>query len=101
MSFTPQTQDPNSLSFGLRPAIRTGVFGAVTYLISAFTSWRTKRHNYAVANELLELDDAMLRDIGLTPDDIHAALRNTEIDPTLQLSRVSAMRRMPRPYLVK
>lgn len=62
-------------------------------IAEGFRAWRNQR---AVAS-LLDLDDRMLRDIGLTRHDVTSALagRRTE-DPSMRLANRAGERRMAR-----
>ena len=62
--------------------------GAVLRVLEGFRA-RAKRHE---VERMLGFDDALLRDIGVTRDDVHHALGTSE--PSLDLARAARCRRL-------
>ena len=61
------------------------------------TAWRRRKNRRTVAG-LLEMDDHILADIGVTRSDVEIALSRRDIrDPSVQLALVRNEARMPRP----
>ncbi|MBC01495.1 MAG: hypothetical protein CML67_18350 [Rhodobacteraceae bacterium] len=61
------------------------------------TAWRRRKNRRTVAG-LLEMDDHILADIGVTRSDVEIALSRRDIrDPSVQLALLRNEARMPRP----
>lgn len=101
MSYVPHHPHSSSFTQGLLSAIRVGVVEGLKGFANAIRTWRARRVNYALTRELLEMDDAMLRDIGITPGDVRLALRDNNIDPTQELSRIALARRRAPLHLIR
>lgn len=71
--------------------------GTATALLTlAAAAWRRRQNRKAVAG-LLDLDDYMLADIGVTRSDVAASLHGSDyLDPSAQLSRLRNERRTHR-----
>lgn len=92
---------PSSFINSLFSAIRAGLVEGLKRLIQAVSNWRTRQINYSMTKELLEMDDAMLRDIGLTSGDVRLVLRDADVDPTLRLNRIATARRQVPNHLIR
>ncbi len=70
------------------------VAAAATTLLAALAgAWRRHRNRKAVTR-LLELDEHMLADLGVTRGDVAASLHGSDyMDPSLQLARLRNERR--------
>jgi uncharacterized protein YjiS (DUF1127 family) len=72
----------------------TALSGALGALLRA--AWRRRRNRRVVAG-LLEMDDHILADIGVTRSDIAIALSRQDIrDPSVQLAHLRNEARLPR-----
>lgn len=68
-------------------AVASGIYLALA------SAWRRYRNRKAVAG-LLELDEHMLADLGVTRSDVAASLHGSDyMDPSLQLARLRNERR--------
>lgn len=67
---------------------------AMRNIWTAFVAWVRVVKNRRAANRLLELDERMLSDIGLSPCDLHAVLRDgsSQEDPSMQLTLLARKR---------
>ncbi|WP_249693057.1 DUF1127 domain-containing protein [Stappia sp. WLB 29] len=67
---------------------------ATSLLALTAAAWRRRQNRKAISG-LLDLDDYMLADIGVTRSDVAASLYATDyVDPSMQLSRLRNERRI-------
>lgn len=67
---------------------------ALRQLVKALVAWARIWKNRRAVNRLLELDERMLSDIGLSPCDLDAVLRDgsSHEDPSMQLTLLARQR---------
>lgn len=77
-----------------KPAVATGASLTGALLAYAGRLWRVMQHRREV-NRLLNVDDRMLADIGLTRSEVEGALETPlHVDPSMQLVRARQARRI-------
>jgi uncharacterized protein YjiS (DUF1127 family) len=93
MTIRAEPQSFQSAS-ALAPAASNGPFVRFAKAVSAY--WRNRRNRRSVA-QLLEMDDYVLKDIGITRYDVTAALAGSpKDDPSERLKQLAAERRSAR-----
>ena len=65
----------------------------VATLVALFHQLQAERKGRNSAAKLMEFDDAMLRDIGLTRSDVMVSMRSKDADPTRTLGTLANERR--------
>lgn len=75
-----------------RPAVAAAQSNPILALFAMFAKFKANRAQRRVLGNLLELDDAMLRDIGVTRNDLYDAMHSPRAGQTLSQRRAAAAR---------